>query len=90
MKREEAEDRNARSKATRGLKKLVERLERQHMRAEEVVEGLQNQLGDPAIYDDKVAMKQAIDAHAKARAKADELLAEWEAAVAELDEAENR
>ncbi len=86
-KREEAEDRNARSKATRGIRKQVDRLERQHTRAEEVVVGLQNQLGDPAIYDDKAAMKKTIEAHAIAKTKADELLTEWEAALAELETA---
>ncbi len=86
-KREQAEDRNARSKATRGIRKQVDRLERQHTRAEEVVVGLQNQLGDPTIYDDKAAMKKAIEAHAVAKTKADELLTEWETALAELESA---
>ncbi len=86
-KRVEAEHRNAKSKRTKDLRKRADRLERQAMRAEEVVSGLEGQLGDPAVYEDPEEMKRLLATHEQAKTKAVELLAEWESAVEELDAA---
>jgi ATP-binding cassette subfamily F protein 3 len=79
-KREEAEQRNAKSRATKDQRKNIARLERQAMRADEVVAGLAVQLADPAVYEDQVKMKELIETHGKAQQKAVDLLAQWEAA----------
>ncbi len=79
-----AEDRQAKSRATRELRKKVDRLERQATRAEEVSSGLANQLADPEIYDDADRLKQLITTHASAKDKATQLLEQWEAAASEL------
>lgn len=84
-KRIEAEDRQARSKRTKDLRKRVDRLERQAMRAEEVVTSLEEQLADPAVYEDADEMKRILATHEQAKTKATELVAEWEQAVERLD-----
>ncbi len=83
-----AEDRQAKSRATREMRKRVERLERQAQRAEDVASGLANQLADPEVYDDSARLKQLISTHAAAQDKATELLEEWEKAAMELAEAD--
>ncbi|MEZ5380016.1 MAG: ABC-F family ATP-binding cassette domain-containing protein [Acidimicrobiales bacterium] len=83
-----AEDRQAKSRATRELRKRVERLERQAQRAEDVASGLANQLADPEVYDDSERLKQLIATHATAQEKATELLEQWEQAALELADAE--
>ncbi len=84
-KRAEAENRNAKSRRTKDLRKRAERLERQAMRAEEVVAGLESQLGDPSVYEDADEMKKLLETHEKAKQKATELLSDWEQAVEQLD-----
>lgn len=84
-KRAEAEARNDKSKSTRDRRKLVERLERQVMRAEEVVGGLETQLADPEIYENPDEMKKLLATFDSAKAKAAKLNDEWEAAVNDLD-----
>jgi len=84
-KRAEAEARNDKSKSTRDRRKLVERLERQVMRAEEVVGGLETQLADPEIYENPDEMKKLLATFDSAKAKAAKLNNEWEAAVNDLD-----
>ncbi len=86
-KRIEAESRQAHSKRTKDLRKRVERLERQAMRAEEVVSGLEEQLGDPAVYEDPEEMKRLVATHEQAKTKAADLVSEWEEAVERLDAA---
>ncbi len=86
-KRAEAEGRQAKSKRTKDLRKTAERLERQAMRAEEVVGGLESQLADPAIYENPDEMKKLLATHEQAKQKATELLAQWETAVEQLDAA---
>ena len=80
-KRAEAEARNARSRTTRDQQKMIARLERQASRADEVVAGLSAQLADPETYADPERMRELVEAHGAAEAKAAELLAQWEAAV---------
>ncbi len=84
-----AEDRQAKSRATRELRKRVDRLERQAMRAEEVASGLANQLADPDIYDDSEKLQQLIATHSSAKDKAAELLDQWEKVAVELAAAED-
>ncbi len=86
-KRREAEGRQAKSKRTKDLRKRVERLERQAMRAEDVVTALEQQLADPAAYEDPDEMKQLLATHETAKAKAADLVSEWEEAVERLDDA---
>jgi len=84
QKRAQAETRNAKSRDTREARKTVERLERQLLRAEEVVGGLQKQLADPAVYEDPDQMKRLLQTFDSAKAKAEELNKQWEAAVTAL------
>ncbi len=84
-KRAEAEARNDKSKSTRGQRKNVDRLERQVGRADDVVAGLESQLADPKIYEDKSAMRDLLATHEQAKKKAADLLAEWEKAAEGLD-----
>ncbi len=82
---------NARSRSSKGRsskgrsskegQKLLARLERQVTRADEVVAGLQAQLADPAVYEDKTAMRDLLEALDKATRRAANLLAEWESAA---------
>lgn len=84
-KRAEAEARNDKSRSTRDRRKLVERLERQVMRAEEVVTGLEKQLADPEIYENQAEMKKLLATFDTAKQKAADLNDQWEAAVNDLD-----
>ncbi len=84
-RRVEAEQRNAKSRANRDLRKRVERLERQSARAEEQVRLLEQRLADPDVYADKSLMHDLIGDHEQAQSKARRLLAEWEAAAGELE-----
>lgn len=84
-KRAEAEARNDKNKSTRDRRKLVERLERQVMRAEEVVSGLEAQLADPEVYENQDEMKKLLVTFETAKQKAAKLNGEWEAAVNDLD-----
>lgn len=81
VKRQEAEARNNKHGNTRDAKKKLDRLERQVTRADSVVEGLEAQLADPAIYEDKAAMKDLLATHESAKQKAADLLAQWEKAA---------
>ena len=84
-KRAEAEQRNAKSRSSRDLRKKVERLERQAMKAEEEVSSLEQRLAAPEIYADKAKMNDLIAEHEKAQAKASRLLADWERSAGELE-----
>lgn len=84
-KRAEAEQRNAKSRDTRDVRKRLERLERQVSRADDVVAGLETQLADPSVYEDTAAMKELLATHEKAVAKAADLLAQWEQAADAVD-----
>lgn len=84
-KRTEAEARNNKSRNTRDARKTLERLERQVARADEVLAGLETQLADPKMYEDKAAMKDLLATHDKAKQKAAELLVQWESAAEDVD-----
>ena len=86
-KRREAEARNKRSRDTRDLRKRVDRLERQALAAEEKANELAHRLADPEVYADTELMHDLIDEHEKAQSKAARLLADWERAAEELEQA---
>jgi ATP-binding cassette, subfamily F, member 3 len=87
-KRREAERRNARHRATKDLKREVERLERALGAVEDRVADLTRQLGDPAVYEDAARVKGLVVDHGEAKDRAAALMQRWEAAQLALDEAE--
>lgn len=86
-RRREAEVRNKKSRDTRDLRKRVDRLERQAMKAEEAASDLAHRLADPEVYADTELMHDLIDQHEDAQRKATRLLKEWELASDELEKA---
>jgi ATP-binding cassette subfamily F protein 3 len=86
-RREEAERRNAHGRATRDLRKRIDRLERQATKAEELVSSLEQRLADPEVYADTALMNDLINEHELAQAKAVRLVREWEQAAEELEAA---
>jgi len=84
-KRAEAQARNDKSRNTRDTRKIVERLERQVLRSEEVVAGLEGQLADPSVYERPDEMKKLLATFETAKKKTADLSNQWEAAVSELD-----
>jgi ATP-binding cassette subfamily F protein 3 len=89
-KRTAAEVRQARSAATRDLKKKVERLERDLGRAETTVADLHRQLADPDLYQDNERVKLLVAAHDEAKDRAGSLMDQWLEAQGALDRAEAR
>jgi ATP-binding cassette subfamily F protein 3 len=89
-KRTAAEIRQARSAATRELKKKVERLERDLGRAETTVADLHRQLADPDLYHDNERVKLLVAAHDEAKDRAGSLMDQWLEAQGALDRAEAR
>jgi ATP-binding cassette, subfamily F, member 3 len=87
-KRREAERRNARHRATKDLKRTVDRLERELGRVEAEVAALTRQLADPAVYQDTERVKTLISEHGAAKDRAGSLMDEWERAQLALEEAE--
>lgn len=83
-KRREAEQRNEKSRSTKDQRKNAARLERQAVRADEVATALETQLADPEVYEDKERLGELLEAHAAARAKAAELMEQWEKAAEKL------
>ncbi len=88
QRREEADQRNKKSRNTRDLRKNVGRLERKAGQAETLVSELEAKLADPEIYADKELMNDLIDQHETAKRRADRLLVEWEEASTALEQAE--
>jgi len=89
-KRTAAEIRQARSAATRELKKKVERLERDLGRAETTVADLHRQLADPDLYQDNERVKLLVAAHDEAKDRAGSLMDQWLEAQSALDRADAR
>jgi ATP-binding cassette subfamily F protein 3 len=89
-KRTEAERRQARSAATRDLRRKVERLERDLGRAEHEVAELQRRLADPDLYQDGDRVKLLVGAHDEAKERAASLMDQWLDAQGALDRAEAR
>lgn len=86
-RRESAQQRRSRERASKDLRKRVQRIERQIASTEATVETLAAQLADPEIYDDHHKVRQLADDHEAAAEKLDALLAEWETAQSNLDAA---
>jgi len=72
----------------RGLRKKVNRLERQAGDADAAVKKLERQLADPEVFGDTALMNDLIADYEVAQRKAEKLLAEWEAAGTELERAQ--
>ncbi len=89
-KRTDAERRQARSAATRDLRRKVERLERDLGRAEHDVAELQRRLADPELYQDGERVKVLVSAHDDAKERAASLMDQWLEAQGALDRAEAR
>jgi ATP-binding cassette, subfamily F, member 3 len=89
-KRREAERRNARHRATKDLKREVDRLERELGSVEDRVADLTRQLGDPDVYEDAERVKRLVADHGQAKDRAAALMERWEAAQLALDEAEEQ
>ncbi len=87
QRRQEAENRNKKSRDTRDLRKRVDRLERQAMKAEEAASELAQRLAEPDVYADTDLMHELIDQHEEAQRKASRLLKEWEQASDDLEKA---
>jgi ATP-binding cassette, subfamily F, member 3 len=85
LRRLTAEERQSRQKASKQLRSLVQRLERQVQKAETEAARLAEQLADPGIYDDHQRVRELADAHEAEVATAERLMAEWEAAQTELE-----
>jgi ATP-binding cassette subfamily F protein 3 len=89
-KRTEAERRQARSAATKDLRRKVERLERDLGRAENEVAELQRRLADPDLYQNGERVKLLVGAHDEAKERAASLMDQWLDAQGALDRAEAR
>ncbi len=87
-KQAEAERRNARYRATKDLRREVERIEAALSAAEAEVAELNRQLADPQVYADGVRVKELVTAHGQAKDEAARLMEAWEQAQLRLDEAE--
>ena len=86
-KRQEAEARNASHASTKSLRNALKTAERKWEKAEAKVADLQNQLADPAVYEDKDRMQELITAHDEAKEHAADLMVEWENATLALEAA---
>jgi ATP-binding cassette subfamily F protein 3 len=89
-KRTEAERRQARSAATRELRKKTERLERDLGRVETAVADLQRRLAEPELYQDNEKVKELVAAHDEAKDRAALLTEQWLEAHSALERAEAR
>ena len=87
-KRREAEDRNAMHRATRDLRREVERIERDLGRVEGEIAELTRTLADPDLYADGARVKGLVARHGAAKDEAAALLEAWERAQHQLETAE--
>jgi ATP-binding cassette, subfamily F, member 3 len=87
-KRREAEHRNARHRATKDLRRQVQRLERELTDVEATVAAMTRELADPAIYEDGERVRRLVADHGAAKDRAAELLDAWEQAQLALERAE--
>lgn len=87
LRRQTAQGRQERQRATRDLKKQLQRLEKQIERDEAELELLDQQLGDPEIYDDHALVRQLADDHEVVSARLAQRMDEWEQTQVALDAA---
>jgi ATP-binding cassette subfamily F protein 3 len=85
QKREEAERRNRVHRATRDLKKAVDKVEKALMAAEADVAELTRTLADPSVYEDAEKAQEIAARHTAAKDLAGELNDEWERLTLELE-----
>ena len=85
QRRQSAEVRQSRNKASKDLKALVRKLERQIEKAESKVESISGELADPEIYDDHQRVRQLADDLDTAKSELDALMEEWTTAQLELE-----
>ncbi len=88
QRREEAEERQRRAAATRGLRKSVEATEASVVDLETRLEALREQQADPSHYEDSKKVQQVAREVADQERKLSEAYAAWEAAAAALEAAE--
>jgi ATP-binding cassette subfamily F protein 3 len=88
QKRIEAEQRNTNHANSKEIRKAQRSAERRWEKAEHEVATLQAQLADPLIYEDKVRAQELIAAHDAAKARAAELMAEWEVVTLRVEGAQ--
>ncbi len=84
-KRAEAEARNSSHVNTRDLRKKQQSAERKWEKAEGQVALIQEQLADPAVYEDNEKVKELVAALDSAKDKAADLMGEWEHATEALE-----
>ncbi len=84
-RKQSAEERQARQRATKELRSTVQRLERRIAKLEAHAASLAEQLADPAIYDDHQKVRELADAHETAEAEVGDLFSQWEEAQSRLE-----
>ena len=88
QRRGDAERRQRRSTATKGLRDRVVKAERAWERAEAEVVKLHAELAEPSTYEDKAALTGLLRRHDDAKDRAAALMTEWEHATLALERAE--
>ena len=89
QKRLEAEERNRRSKATRGLRERIERIEKEVGWLEEEKAEVQGKMADPEIYSDSDKIVPLQKRLADIESKLTELYGEWEETASKLEAVES-
>lgn len=84
-KRDEAEDRQARHRATKDLRRSVDRIEKQLAEAEREVAELNRQLADPEVYGDPERVAELSKTFGLAKDRAAALMDEWTDASMRLE-----
>jgi ATP-binding cassette subfamily F protein 3 len=88
QRRRDAERRQRRSTATKGLRERVAKAERAWERAEAEVVEMHARLAEPSTYEDKEALADLLRRHDDAKDRAAALMTEWEHATLALERAE--
>ena len=86
-KRAEAEQRNNKSKATKELRNRLNRVEKDWESAEAALVQIQDQMADPATYENPERVKELTKQHDEAKDRAAQLMAEWERLSARIENA---
>ena len=88
QRRTEAERRQRRSGATKGLRDRLVKAERAWEKAEAEVVAVHAQLAEPSTYEDKDKLTDLLRRHDAAKDRAAALMTEWELATLALERAE--
>ena len=89
-KRRDAQLRQARAKQVAPLQREADKLEKEVGRMEGAVAELARRLADPAVYEQADLVRDLTTAHGRAKDRAADLLAQWEAAMEKVEAAEQR